>query len=226
LKGFQPDPTATKAPTDLAARRTYNELRRRIVTGQLAQGDIVNEVAMAAELKVSRTPMREVFRELLSEGLLVGDGPRRQVRVRSVSPDLLDEMFDVRLALEPLAAQAATTNASAEDVDALRLITARLADATKSRETPRFLDVDEEYHVALAHIARATVTEDFLRRLRALTRLALVTSSPSARLMLRTHDSRSDLTVAVAEADASAATAAVVNYLELARTWIRSHRNT
>jgi DNA-binding GntR family transcriptional regulator len=222
LKGFHPDPNATKPTPDLAARRAYLELRRRILDGEIAQGEIVNEVAMAANLNVSRTPLREALRELLNEGLLDGDGPRRQVRVREMTPKLIDEAFASRTALEAMVASEAAQIATAEDIDTLRLIVARLGDAARAGDTRRFLEIDDEFHAAMSTVAGATVTEDFLRRLRALIRISLVREAPTRRALRLAHSCRVGVVDAMSTHRAEDAVLASAACLRASATWLDS----
>ncbi|CAN5305064.1 GntR family transcriptional regulator [soil metagenome] len=82
------------------------QLRSRILAGTLAPGERVIELQTAAELDVSRTPLRIALGELEKEGLLERL-PTRGFRVRAFSLDAISDAIDVRGALEGLAAQRA-----------------------------------------------------------------------------------------------------------------------
>jgi DNA-binding GntR family transcriptional regulator len=171
MKGFRPDRGGVRPHTDVAARRAYTELRRRILSGELEQGAVISEVAVSQSIGVSRTPLREAFRELLNEGMLAGNGPRRQVTVRILSPDDVVEVLRARRALEPIVASGAAKNADDSVVDELRLIAARMQRSAKKRDVSGFFDADDEFHAALSAAASVSTVEDFLSRLRALSRL-------------------------------------------------------
>lgn len=98
MKGFRPH---TKTPIERtpASARVYHELRRRILHGELAAGSPLSETEIAGELEVSRTPVREALRELLSDALVL-DGRRRQCVVADTSPELEREVLLMRTALE------------------------------------------------------------------------------------------------------------------------------
>ena len=177
MKGFRPDHRTSRSPTDVAARHAYGELRRRILDGRLPQGTVVNEVAMAESIGVSRTPLREAFRELLNEGLLEGNGPRRQVTVRSLGPDDLAEVLRARRALAKLVAASAAKRVDEQVTDELRLISARMGRAASRGDTAAFLEADDEFHHVLSKSAGATTVEDFLSRLRSLMRLEAMARS-------------------------------------------------
>src|SRR6218665_3988653 len=75
------------------------ELERRILAGDLAPGDKLNEADLAAELNVSRGPVREAFRALEQSGL-VRTEKNRGVFVRQVSLEEADEIYEVRAGLD------------------------------------------------------------------------------------------------------------------------------
>jgi DNA-binding GntR family transcriptional regulator len=101
-----------------------NELRARIADGRVTPGERLYEKAIAEELGVSRIPVREAIRMLQSEGL-VSVQPRRGVLVRRLDRQAVQDLFDVREALDVLAARLAAERAGPQGVRALgRLIEA------------------------------------------------------------------------------------------------------
>jgi DNA-binding GntR family transcriptional regulator len=85
-------------PTTLAIE-IARHLRERIISGALPAGERVNETRITRELALSRSPVREALRILESEGLVTLE-PHRGARVRAVSEQDLEEIFDVRLMIE------------------------------------------------------------------------------------------------------------------------------
>jgi len=83
-----------------AVELVVNELRSRILNGQLAPGTQLLQEALAEELGVSRIPLREAFRLLSAEGL-VEQKSHRSVMVSLLSAGEVEELFDIRLRLEP-----------------------------------------------------------------------------------------------------------------------------
>ena len=81
-------------------------LRARIVDGRLPPASVLREERLAAELEVSRTPLREAIRQLAEEGF-VEQAPRRGARVAALTPEMVQEVYEVREALEGLAARLA-----------------------------------------------------------------------------------------------------------------------
>lgn len=87
----------TTAPS--ASRRAYDHVRRGLLDGTLADGDLLSEGAIATEVGVSRTPVREAFLQLEAEGLLALY-PKRGALVLPVTAREAREMFAARALVE------------------------------------------------------------------------------------------------------------------------------
>ncbi|RIX99167.1 GntR family transcriptional regulator [Aureimonas flava] len=87
---------------DPLAIRISRALADRIVTGAIAAGARLRQDHVAAEFQASHVPVREAFRRLEAQGLVVSE-PRRGVRVASFSPDEVREVAEMRASLESLA---------------------------------------------------------------------------------------------------------------------------
>jgi DNA-binding GntR family transcriptional regulator len=96
------------------AEAVYRTLRHGIVHGELAPGERLLSDALASELKVSRTPVREALRKLEAEGLVIQSGSR--LVVHAPTDQDLTELFYVREALEGMAARLAAENATPAEV--------------------------------------------------------------------------------------------------------------
>lgn len=131
------------------AHFVYAELKRRILSLELAPGERIYEPAMAAALQVSRTPLREAIRRLISESLLEQQ-PTGGVVVPVLDDAAVSELYDVRAALESLMAREACAKATPEDIDFLKGILERNA------ANVAFADEAMKYGVAL-HAAIAGI---------------------------------------------------------------------
>ncbi len=107
--------TDTLAPSNLNDR-VYDELRTRVLTRQEPAGAKLSLHVLAAELGVSRSPVHHALTRLVSEGLLTVR-PRRGYYVAPVTARALAEGYDVRLALELLAAERALGVVSIEQLE-------------------------------------------------------------------------------------------------------------
>lgn len=182
-------------PASTKAGRVHAMLRDDILSGRLAAGEPIDEVATATEHEVSRTPVREALRALTSEGLLV-PGPRRQLRVVDISPEHRREVTALRVALECTAAAPACTHRTEEDVDRLRVLVARQRREAKGDDARAFLEADEAFHRALAQTASMPTLMLLLDQLGAFVRLARLDQPTPRHHMLaltREHDRLVDL---------------------------------
>jgi DNA-binding GntR family transcriptional regulator len=96
----------------------YSEVRERIVSGALPHGAVLNQEALAAELDVSTTPLREAMRRLSSEGLVVL-GAHRDARVAPLTAAEARSLFEIRQQLDPLAVRLAAERR--DEVDRARI---------------------------------------------------------------------------------------------------------
>ncbi|MGC3970913.1 MAG: GntR family transcriptional regulator [Pirellulales bacterium] len=122
-------------------------LEQRIIDGTLQPGERLLELNIAKEFDTSQTPVREAFRELESVRL-VESVPYRGTRVRAVSDREMLEAYDVRGALEQLAAQLAAA-AFAGNVAELRTILAELHAAGRAEDGPAYSKANSEFHRAI-----------------------------------------------------------------------------
>lgn len=133
-----------------------NRLRRDILRGALPPGTRIKERDNAAELGVSRTPMREAIRMLATERLVVLQ-PARSPRVASPS---ISEVFDqvlVLKTLETLSAELACERATEADLAEIRDLNEQMSALYDSGDSLDLFEIDMAFHAA---IARAAHSED------------------------------------------------------------------
>ena len=107
----------------------YTELRRRILSGDLAPGSRLSQYDLAEEMGMSITPLREAVRQLASEDWVEVD-THRDVRVAPMSASEARQLLEVRLSLEPSATELAPY-AAAKD-----LLPATLGSCVSSASAP------------------------------------------------------------------------------------------
>lgn len=103
--------------TDLA----YLQIRQKILEGELPPEMSLDQEALAQSLGLSTTPVREALRRLESERLVVSRAHRDTI-VAPLSLDTMEEVFAVRLSLDPLAASLAATHASDSERERIRVL--------------------------------------------------------------------------------------------------------
>ena len=112
--------TRSRRPGSLA-QEAYVSLRDAIISGELEPEEPLSEVALAERLGISRTPVREALARLATDGL-VRTSPGLGSRVAGISLTDINDLFQVREALEVLAARLAAQNSRFSTEDLERLI--------------------------------------------------------------------------------------------------------
>lgn len=120
-------------------------LRDLILNGELAAGDRLNEVHLAARLELSRTPLREALSLLAAEEFLIQQ-PRRGYFVRRLSLEEFDQLYYMRAILDPEALRIAGLP-SREQIRELRRLNGPIRDA--SGDPARVIELDDAWHLAL-----------------------------------------------------------------------------
>jgi DNA-binding GntR family transcriptional regulator len=144
------------------AQLVYSQLRERILNLDLAPGTRLHEAELAAELAVSRTPLREALRMLLAEDL-VEQLPTGGMLVRPLDLQDMRELYAVRAALEGLAAREASRRLTEADLEALeRLVEQMRLLVDHPAELTR---LGGEFHARIAAVAGNRRCEQLLRQL-------------------------------------------------------------
>jgi DNA-binding GntR family transcriptional regulator len=135
--------------------RVYGALRDAIVTGELAPGQRLRDQLLAAQLGVSRTPVREALQRLEDEGL-VQTSPRALTRVAPLDAQAAREAFPVVAALHALAARHGAPRLTARDLTEMRAANDALATEIASVERATILQAiqaDDRFHAVLLRAA-------------------------------------------------------------------------
>lgn len=145
------------------SERVYQNLRDRIVAGRLGTDTPIRQDAVAAELGMSKIPVREALARLEQVGLLVGRTNRGYV-VPPMSADDIDDIYSLRLAVEPRAAAFAAARADeahrAAAQSALELLT-----NTAFEDAVQLATLTHTFHLALVRPGNRALTTQLVERL-------------------------------------------------------------
>jgi len=130
-------------------RMVLEELRERIIGRHLAPGERLVTSLLAEELGVSRGPVRIAIQKLAAEGL-VELTPRRGAAVAQVSVREALDCYEVREALEGVAAQRAAMNATPAQIDALQSIISEAREVVSAARWHDLADLNNRFHESLA----------------------------------------------------------------------------
>jgi DNA-binding GntR family transcriptional regulator len=174
-KTFEDHPSMLKVSAPLEktylGHTVYQTLLENILSGALPSGVEVSEVALAAELRVSRTPVHEAVKKLAMDGLLVHESGRRP-RVARLDRAAVAELYEMRSILECAAAERA---AERIDLATVRELGRKAEDleARKSGDSDwrkRALEFDQLFHEAIATAAGSGRLREDIHRYRLLVR--------------------------------------------------------
>ncbi len=120
-------------------------IRESILKGTLKPGEKVAEPELAERFGISRTPIREAFRQLESEGYLTVI-PRKGAVVTELSERDVSEFYAIKSILEGYAARLAANRLKERDIDRLEQINAKLAQLAEDGDVKTFFRVHNEFH--------------------------------------------------------------------------------
>lgn len=121
-------------------------IRDAIMNGTLKPGEKVAEPELAERFGISRTPIREAFRQLESEGYLTVI-PRKGAVVVSFSPKDIEDFYAIKSILEGYAAHCACKNLSDKEIDRLAAINEKLRQLAEDKDIKNFFKVHNEFHI-------------------------------------------------------------------------------
>lgn len=127
--------------------RIASSIRDSIIEGKIKPGERLLEPVVAKVLGVSRTPLREAFLQLESEGFLKFN-PRKGALVTETSPKDAEEIYQIKGALEALAARLAANNIFNDQIEELVTINKKMESIvqSKKKDYKTFLELNSLFH--------------------------------------------------------------------------------
>jgi len=125
----------------------YQTLREQIINGDYHPGFRLSQQALATELKVSRTPLREALSRLAAEGLVVGEA-NRGMEVAPVYNDHAEQSYGLRLLIEPPTIGAIVDDITEEDMDRMRRVLGEMDRTADNHRIQEFQRLHFQFHEA------------------------------------------------------------------------------
>lgn len=125
--------------------KILENIRDAIVSGRLKAGSRVSEPDLAERYGISRTPIREAFRQLEAEGYLTVI-PRRGAVVSELSPKEVEEFYAIKSIMEGYAARQACEKLTQKDLDRLQTINDKLGELARCGDIKHFFKVHNDFH--------------------------------------------------------------------------------
>ena len=143
----------------------FHTLREAILKGELKPGERLMELQLASKLGVSRTPIREAIRMLELEGLAV-TFPRKGAEVAKMTEKDMEDVLQIRRALDELAVGLACDNMTEEKLVQLYEAMIRFEESTRSGDVKQTAQTDMEFHEVIYQAADNPKLVNMLNNLR------------------------------------------------------------
>jgi len=195
------------------ARNVTDQLRGLILNGTLQPGEPLRQEALSAQLGISRTPLRQALQHLGDEGLVRHDD-FRGARVAEINAALLDDLFDMRLALEPVAMRSAFKKLTKIDFAKAEMA---LDKAAETSGPARLSSLNWEFHNALYAPSGRTMLLDTIKRLNRTSALAEVIAFSITERIQHSQDEHIAILEACRARDPGAASKLLIHHLRAAR---------
>lgn len=206
----------------------FEHLRTAIITGALRPGERLMELQLAEDMGVSRTPVREAIRKLELEGL-VSMVARRGAYVSDLSIRDIAETFEVRAALESLAAGLATERIVPEELEQLERVLVEIGACEQRDDIERMVELDEEFHALLFAATRNSRLSQIISNLREqIARFRRSSLSTPGRIKAVFHEHKS-IVEAISDRNSALAQALAREHIENAEhslmDWVKERKS-
>ena len=150
-------------PAPNLSEQVYARILEAITDRTLLPGQRITQNELAEKLGVSRQPVSHALHQLHRQGLVVESG-RRGFEVTQVDPDRIRQLYEVRGAIDALAARLAASHIKADPAGRAQLETALRAGRAIDRKTPlaRLIALDVDFHTAIYRLAGNHAIEEMI----------------------------------------------------------------
>jgi DNA-binding GntR family transcriptional regulator len=147
--------------------KIYKLIKKAILKRELKPGERITEIDLANRFGISRTPIREAFRRLESEGFLT-IFPRKGATVTEINEKNVIEFYQIKGALEALAGRLALANITSEDIEEMERLNDKLKEISLSDEDTAFDEfnkIHNSFHEKFISLSGNTLLIEILRNL-------------------------------------------------------------
>lgn len=199
-------------PKESLTDKAYGRLKEWIIGFQLKPGSHLSIQELAEAMGISRTPIREALSRLEQEHLVVRS-PMKGFAVKALDLKEIEDLFNVRTAIELLAVRQAASRMNPETLRQLAVSLKSTARWIQEKEKSRSLELEQNFHVkileASGNIPLAEIGAGVLERIWAIQRLNFITSD----LLTEAHEQHTEIFEALAEGNPRKAEAAMRRHM-------------
>jgi DNA-binding GntR family transcriptional regulator len=205
-------------PGESLRARVERTLSLAIISGELAPGALLTVPRLAEQFAVSATPVREAILDLEKRGF-VEPVRNKGFRVTAVSDDLLHDIVEIRLLLEPPAMARLAGAFPAERLESLRTQADEIVAGARLGDLTAYLLADQRFHLELTALLGNEVLVGTIAELRARTRLVGLVSMVETRMLDVSAEEHHRLLDYLAAGDADAASTLMRQHIRHAIGW-------
>lgn len=200
----------------------FESMREAIIGGVLKPGERLMEVQLAEEMGVSRTPVREAIRKLELEGFVVMI-PRKGAYVAGISMKDVVDVFEIRTALEALAAGLAAERITEDELEQMERNLVRKAECIEGNDLENLVETDTEFHELIYKASRNDRLMTIINNLREQIQRFRTVSLSSPGRMKESLEEHKKLAEAISDRNISQAQALAQEHIENAETSLLDH---
>ena len=202
---------ALRLRAKISTERAYEAIRSAILKGRYSLGERIVEDVLAAEIGVSRTPIREALRLLAAEGV-IRYGLGLGARVANWNKDELNEIMTLRVTLESLGAQLAAKRITDAQIASLEALNNAMLEISKGRSDgflERIADTNHQFHKAIAAASHSPRLQEMIGQLLEIPLMLRTFRVYSEAELQRSFSQHQDVVSALAERDSAWAASAM-----------------
>ncbi|MBU1343673.1 MAG: GntR family transcriptional regulator [Proteobacteria bacterium] len=198
------------------AKTALKAIRHSILTNELTTGVVYNEKSLAKDLGISRTPVREALLELSSKRL-VKFLPQKGVIINTFSDNDIEDVFEIRTALEVFSIKKTCQNHENLDMSILNEYLAHQKKAVKLKDANQFMEADRRFHIGFTTLTNNDYLMDMMNDIRDIMHLMgskALSIDGRMEVVVTEHE---NILKAVTKGDATQAVAKMVYHLECSK---------
>ncbi len=203
----------------------YRDLRKAIVRGEIRPNQRITEAQLGIEMKVSRTPIREVLQRLANDGLVISLR-RRGWQVHEHTAGEIREIFESRAALESYAARLAAARVTPEQLEVIQRTLGERGSGMMGNARHDLVELNDRFHDSVTDAGGNTLLAELVRRSRLYHFNYQLAALYSKKALAQSHTEHQQLVRALRDHDPDAAADAVRRHVESALETVRILRTS
>jgi DNA-binding GntR family transcriptional regulator len=144
--------SSIKSPSRTLSEQAYDLIEEKIISLQLTPGEVISETALAKELAIGRTPIREALQKLVNTGLIV-ILPHKGILVTEISPFKQLQLLELRQALDQLIVRSAAIRSTLEQKSIFKEIAVLMEKSAVEKDSIGFMYYDNLLHILISQAA-------------------------------------------------------------------------